>query len=76
MALSPFSQDSKEEAISGEKEIFSRLCPDQFAARHWANMQLELNQSVVKGVEANLDPSSLILDMGFKIEATAAKIFN
>jgi DNA polymerase-3 subunit delta' len=76
MALSPFSQDINGQAISGEKEIFARLCPDQFAAHQWANMQLELSQSVGKSVEANLDPSSLILDMGFKIEATAAKILN
>ena len=76
MALSPFSQDSNGQAISGEKEIFARLCPDQFAAHQWANMQLELSQTVGRSVEANLDPSSLILDMGFKIEATAAKILN
>ncbi len=44
MALSPFSQDSTGQAISGEKEIFARLCPDQFAAHQWANMQLELSQ--------------------------------
>ena len=34
MALSPFSQDITEHAVSGEKEIFARLCPNQFAAQN------------------------------------------
>ena len=76
MALSPFNHSSDDHAISGEREVFLRLCPDQYASHQWAKTQLEVSQTARKSIEANLDPSSLILDMGFKIEATAAKILN
>ena len=62
------------EAASGEVEVFARLCPGQAAARIWADAQLELSQRARQGKTANLDPSSLILDMGLKIEETASKI--
>ena len=62
------------EAASGEVEVFARLCPSQAAARIWADAQLELSQRARQGKTANLDPSSLILDMGLKIEETASKI--
>jgi DNA polymerase-3 subunit delta' len=76
MALSPFNHSSDDHAISGEREVFLRLCPDQYASHQWAKTQLEVSQTARKSIEANLDPSSLILDMGFKIEATATKILN
>jgi DNA polymerase-3 subunit delta' len=63
-----------QEAASGEVEVFARLCPDQVAARIWADAQLELSKRARQGKTANLDPSSLILDMGLKIEETASKI--
>ena len=63
-----------QEAASGEVEVFARLCPGPAAARIWANAQLELSQRARQGKTANLDPSSLILDMGLKIEETASKI--
>ena len=63
-----------QEAASGEAEIFARLCPGPAAARIWADAQLELSQRARQGKTANLDPSSLILDMGLKIEETASKI--
>ena len=63
-----------QEAASGEVEVFARLCPGQAAARIWADAQLELSQRARQGKTANLDPSSLILDMGLKIEETASKI--
>ena len=62
------------EAASGEVEVCARLCPGQAAARIWADAQLELSQRARQGKTANLDPSSLILDMGLKIEETASKI--
>ena len=63
-----------QEAASGEAEVFARLCPGPAAARIWADAQLELSQRARQGKMANLDPSSLILDMGLKIEETASKI--
>ena len=62
------------EAAGGEKEVLLRLCPDQNASRLWADTQLELSQRAHQGKTANLDPSSLILDMGLRIEETASKI--
>ena len=61
-------------AAGGEKEVLLRLCPDQNASRLWADTQLELSKRARQGKTANLDPSSLILDMGLKIEETASKI--
>ena len=63
-----------QEAASGEAQVFARLCPGPAAARIWADAQLELSQRAQQGKTANLDPSSLILDMGLKIEETASKI--
>ena len=63
-----------QEAASGEEEVLARLCPGPAAARIWADAQLELSQRARQGKTANLDPSSLILDMGLKIEETASKI--
>jgi len=63
-----------QEAARGEAEVFARLCPGPAAARIWADAQLELSQRARQGKIANLDPSSLILDMGLKIEETASKI--
>ena len=63
-----------QEAASGEVEVFASLCPGPAAARIWADAQLELSQRARQGKTANLDPSSLILDMGLKIEETASKI--
>ena len=74
LARSAVSPDSVHEGAVGESEVFGRLCPDQNAARLWANTQLELSQRARQGKTANLDPSSLILDMGLRIEETASKI--
>ena len=63
-----------QEAARGEAAVFARLCPGPAAARIWADAQLELSQRAWQGKTANLDPSSLILDMGLKIEETASKI--
>ena len=76
MALFPFNISNTDQTTAAEREVFKRLCPDQRSSRLWADTQLELSQRLRKGQEANLDPSSLILDMGFKVEQTAAKILN
>jgi DNA polymerase-3 subunit delta' len=74
LARAAVSPVSAYEAAPGENEVFSRLCPNQNAARLWADTQLELSQRARRGKIANLDPSSLILDMGLRIEETASKI--
>ena len=74
LARSAISPAGIHQAAVGESEVFGRLCPDQNASRLWANTQLELSQRARQGKTANLDPSSLILDMGLRIEETAAKI--
>ena len=76
LARSAVLPASTNEAAVGESKIFSKLCPDQNAARLWANTQLELSQRARQGKTANLDPSSLILDMGLRIEETALKILS
>ena len=76
LARSAISPASTHEAAVGESEVFRKLCPDQNAARLWANTQLELSQRARQGKTANLDPSSLILDMGLRIEETALKILS
>ncbi len=74
LARPAVSPDSVHEGAVGESEVFGMLCPDQHAACLWANTQLELSQRARQGKTANLDPSSLILDMGLRIEETASRI--
>ena len=73
LARSSVTAKSEYQAARGEREIFAKLCPNQTVARHWANIQLELGQQARQGKMANLDPSSLILDMCLKIEESAAQ---
>ena len=73
LARSSVAAKSEYQAALGEQEVFAKLCPDQTAAHHWANIQLELGQQARQGKTANLDPSSLILDMCLKIEESAAQ---
>lgn len=73
LARSSVATKSEYQAALGEREVFAKLCPDQTAANHWANIQLELGQQARQGKTANLDPSSLILDMCLKIEDSAAQ---
>ena len=73
LARSSVAAKSEYQAALGEREVFAKLCPDQTAAHHWANIQLELGQQARQGKTANLDPSSLILDMCLKIEESAAQ---
>ncbi|GGE57795.1 DNA polymerase III subunit delta' [Actibacterium pelagium] len=62
------------EAAPGEAEVMTRLCPDTYAARTWAELAQELTDRMQHGRAVNLDPSSLILDTVLKIDQTAAKI--
>ncbi|MFV2053342.1 DNA polymerase III subunit delta' [Aliiroseovarius sp. YM-037] len=60
-------------AAPGEAELLARLSPSPAAGRAWAEIQQSLSERVRHGRAVNLDPASLILDMGFSIDATAAK---
>jgi len=55
----------------GESRLLARLSPHDGAARSWAALQQDLSTRVRHGKAVNLDPSSLILDMLWRIEDTA-----
>jgi len=59
------------QATPGEARLLVRLCPDTAAARRWAEVSQDLGARLRHGRAVNLDPAALILDMVFKIEATA-----
>ena len=61
------------EAPPGEAAVFRKLAPTPAAARAWADLQQELSARMRHGIAVNLDPAALILDMGFKVDQTAAK---
>ena len=55
----------------GEARLLARLSQDAGAARVWADLQQTLSARARHGRAVNLDPASLILDMGFAIESAA-----
>lgn len=61
------------EAVNGEAALLARLAPTPYSGRIWAELQQDLGARVRHGKGVNLDPAALILDMVFKIDATAAK---
>jgi len=61
------------EAIAGEAGLLRRLSPTPAAGRAWADLQQEFSSRARMGVAVNLDPTALILDMGFRTDRTAAK---
>ena len=64
----------REGAMAEESKLFSRLSPDAWRARRWAELQLELGQRARRGNAVNLDPSALILDIVLRINQAAAEI--
>ncbi len=60
------------EAVKGEAEIMTRLCPNAHAARRWAEAAQQLSTRTRHGQSVNLDPASLILDTVLRIDQTAA----
>ncbi len=63
--------EPKTQGAPGEARLLARLSPDDNAARGWATLQQTLSARARHGRSVNLDPAALILDMVFKIEATA-----
>ena len=61
------------EACNGEAVTLTRLSPNPHAGRAWAQAQQELGARARHGKAVNLDPAALLLDMGLKIDALAAK---
>ncbi len=61
------------QACPGEARLLTRIAPDPRASRALATLQQELSARARHGRAVNLDPSALILDMLFRIEATAAQ---
>lgn len=62
------------EAAPGEAALLARLSPDTFAAREWADLAQGLGQRARRGRAVNLDPTALLMDMVFSIDATAARL--
>jgi len=62
------------EAAPGEIALFARLCPDQDAARKWAQLADEIGGRMRHGRAVNLDPATLILDTILTINQTAARL--
>ena len=52
-----------------EPKVFKRLSPDQTAAKIWAELAQITSERLRSGRAVNLDPTGLILDTFFKIEA-------
>jgi DNA polymerase-3 subunit delta' len=61
------------EIAPGELALLARLSPDAHAGRAWATLQQELGARATHGRAVNLDPSSLILDMGLTLNESAAR---
>lgn len=62
------------EAAVGEADVMSRLAPDTYAAKDWAQLQQEISARAAHARAVNLDPAALILDMVFKINDTASRV--
>ena len=61
------------QATSGELLTLARLSPNENAARAWAELAASSSARARHGQAVNLDPSSLILDMLFTMNAVAAR---
>ena len=62
------------EATPGEAEVLSHLAPTPAAGRIWANLAQDVSARIAHGRAVNLDPSSLVLDTGLKINETGREI--
>ncbi len=62
---------SANQILEEEKEVFTKLCPNQITAKKWAELAQTQSENLKHGLAVNLDPSSLILDTFFRIEDCA-----
>ncbi len=58
-------------AAPGEAKLFSNLCANTVDAREWAALQSDIGARARRGKSVNLDASSLLLDMIFRISEAA-----
>ncbi len=63
-----------DQILEDEKKIFTKLCPNQVAAKKWAELAQTQSENLKRGLAVNLDPSSLILDTFFRIEDCARTV--
>ncbi len=61
------------EAVPGEFDLFTRLCPDERTSRRWAKLHQELGTRARHGRSVNLDPATLLLDIVLKIHEAATQ---
>ncbi len=59
------------EAVSGEAACLTRLAQCR-SGKFWSNLHTRLSRDIGHAREVNLDPASVVLDMLFKIDQTAA----
>lgn len=71
-ARSGLTGEPSSQGAPGEARLLASMAPHDHAARAWANLQQTLSARARHGKAVNLDPAALILDMLFRIEATAA----
>lgn len=62
------------EAAPGEAAVLSRLAPDPWAGRGWAELAQTLGLRVRRGKAVNLDPAALLMDMVLKLDEAAASL--
>lgn len=74
LARAPVAGGDDMQVCSGERELFACLNPSLRSAQTWARLHHDLGDRLRQGMAVNLDPSAMILDMGFKIEETAAQL--
>lgn len=74
LALAGTRMQPPPEAAPGETALLTRLSPDPYAARAWANLAQSLGARARQGKAVNLDPAGLILDMLLKLDETATSL--
>lgn len=61
-------------AAPDEPTLMARLAPDAGAARLWADLAAFVQARALRGRSVNLDPTGVMLDIFFEIDAAARKI--
>ncbi|MBN2628935.1 MAG: DNA polymerase III subunit delta' [Rhodobacteraceae bacterium] len=74
LARAGASRQLRPEAAKGEAALFTRLAPDEAAARAWADLAQTLSLRARRGKAVNLDPAALLMDSLLKIDETAAQL--
>ncbi len=62
------------EAAPGESDLITRLVPDAYVARAWADVAQSLTLRIRQGKAVNLDPAALLLDSFLKLDETAGSL--